>query len=102
MKFISMHCFNVNRPDPDELQPKKKKLDKTKSERSTKHDYPEIPFCDDVSYEQNLTKLSKELEKQILFMNPLLILCIRHFLIDGNGSSVKSILYPLCVKNFHF
>ena len=63
MKFISMCCFNVNRPDPDEPQPKKKKLDKTKSERSTRHDYPEIPFCDDVSYERNLTKLSKELDK---------------------------------------
>ena len=26
MNFISMCCFNVNRPDPDEPQPKKKKL----------------------------------------------------------------------------
>ena len=29
MKFISMRCFNVNCSDPDEPQPKKKKLDKT-------------------------------------------------------------------------
>ena len=58
-----MHCFNVNRPDPDEPEPKKKKLDKTKLSKTAKHDYPEIPACDDVSYEQNLTRLSKELQK---------------------------------------
>ena len=58
-----MRCFNVNRPDPDEPQPKKKKLDKTKLNKTAKHDYPETLVCDDVSYERNLTRMYKELEK---------------------------------------
>lgn len=63
MKFISMRCTNVNRPDPDDSQPKKKKLEKTNLKDTTKHDYPQIPACDDVSYKRNMTRLSKELEK---------------------------------------
>ena len=58
-----MRCANVNRPDPDDSQPKKKKLEKAKLKDTTKHDYPKIPTCDDVSYERNMTRLSKELEK---------------------------------------
>ena len=63
MKFISMRCSIVNRPDPDDSQQKKRKLEKVKLKDTTKHDYPQIPVCDDVSYERNMTRLSQEIEK---------------------------------------
>lgn len=61
MKFISMRCSNVNCPDPDEqqVQPKKNKLESM----TAQHSYPQIPSCDDVSYERNMRRMTKELEK---------------------------------------
>ena len=93
-----MRCFNVNRPDPDEPEPKKKKLDKTKLSKTAKHDYPEIPACDDVSYERNLTRLSKELQKTKPNNDALVD---RHSPTDVSGLSVRNIQYLQSVKNFH-
>lgn len=85
MKFISIRCSNVNRPDPDKPKPKKRKLD-TKVVKTAKNNYPLIPPCDDISYERNMAMISKEFEKTKL-SNEVLV-------------GLMQQTFPKCQQNF--
>ena len=101
MKFISMRCANVNRPDPDDSQQKKKRLEKAKLKDTTKHDYPQIPVCDDISYEWNMTRLSKEIERIKPNNDVLVDLMHQTFCSDEHPVSLVCEKFPLLKSPGH-